>query len=119
MFKKEQEYFTYFSTNMYRYFILNEERLIAREILIICNEMKRRIENISKENFFEELSYILGLDARLQIILELAEILPDSNLFSEEEIISISKKDYPSYLKELVGISYKDSSPHSLFFSIC
>lgn len=99
--------------------MLEKYPLLSNEILKICEEMKMKIKKISNKNFFCDLSYILGLDAKLQIILEFSSE-EKINLLSlnEDEIITMSKKDYIFYFQEITGRSITDSSPHSIHFSV-
>lgn len=117
-FLNETHYFDYFYEKINDCRIRGELK-IATELQDVCDELKLKIEHITKENFFEELSAILGLDARLQIILELISFSSYEICLSEEEIIKISRSDYRFFLKDLIGVSKDKSVPHSLLFSVC
>ncbi|SFE57283.1 hypothetical protein SAMN04487887_11723 [Enterococcus casseliflavus] len=72
------------------------------------------IEQISSENFWEIFPIILGIDAKLSILIE---IIPIEDIESKE-ILKIVEKDYKTYSKELCGFDLSDKAPHSLIFNV-
>lgn len=111
-------YFSYFKKECQKDYLLLNFPLIKAEIEELCRLMEEKIEEINGKNFFERHAEILGLDARLQIIFSLLpEESNDSfNFLTEEEILELSRKDYPYYMRELCGFSSRQSVPHSLHF---
>ncbi|MBO1301257.1 MULTISPECIES: DUF7006 family protein [unclassified Enterococcus] len=77
-------------------------------------EIEKCIEQISQDNFWKSISIILGIDAKLCLVLELLEICD----FSDEEMIRIISNDYKSYFKELSGYNLREKTKPSLFFNI-
>ncbi|EPN9336288.1 DUF7006 family protein [Enterococcus faecalis] len=79
-------------------------------------EIDRLLESVTEENFFVVMSKILGIDAKLQILIFFLK--RNEQIISEHEIISMCEKDYKNYFKEICGYNLKDTVPHSLHFSV-
>ena len=77
-------------------------------------KLDQLIVAISKENFWDVFSEILGVDAKLSILTELAPF----GDFSNEEIIRIIENDYKDYFKELCGYDLKMKDKPSIIFYI-
>lgn len=77
-------------------------------------KLDQLIVAISKENFWDVFSEILGVDAKLSILTELAPF----GDFSNEEIIRIIENDYKDYFKELCGYDLKMKDKPSIIFHI-
>lgn len=61
------------------------------------------IKLISPETFWAVFPEILGIDAQINLLMELVSL----EVFSNEEIIRIVEKDYRYYFKELCGYDLK------------
>ncbi|WP_438761938.1 DUF7006 family protein [Enterococcus sp. AZ156] len=113
-----QNYFTYFHQECQKDYLALRFPLIKAEVEELCLVMQEEIDSINGDNFFEKHAEILGIDARLQIIFSLLS-KEENGIFtylSEEEILELSRKDYPYYIRELCGFRSNESTPHSLFF---
>ncbi|MFR0814110.1 DUF7006 family protein [Enterococcus casseliflavus] len=77
-------------------------------------KLDQLIVAISKENFWDVFPEILGVDAKLSILTELAPF----GDFSNEEIIRIIENDYKDYFKELCGYDLKMKDKPSIIFHI-
>ncbi|NBA40616.1 hypothetical protein GVK96_14390 [Enterococcus hirae] len=111
----KQDYFDYYNQNYLNSLFKKKYPLISIEVKAICLKMERLIKNISKSNFFNSLSEILKLDAQLQVIESLIEILFDGDI-SEIDVVNLSRQDYKMFLKESLEFPYGE---HSLIFSMC
>ncbi|MBI0605124.1 DUF7006 family protein [Enterococcus faecalis] len=119
LFDDKRDYLKYFYEKSSDFYNEKQNPLLAKEILEICLQIETQIENISSFNFFKTLSKILGLDARLQIILELESYMSDDEYkMEEQEIINLSRKDYIYYIKEKSGIPLVEPPIHSLYFLV-
>ncbi|WP_429975009.1 DUF7006 family protein [Enterococcus sp. DIV0840c] len=76
--------------------------------------MDSLLSQVSKDNFFEILPVLLGIDSRLALLVEMIKYED----FSNDSIIEIIEKDYVSYVKELCGYDLKTKTKHSLIFNI-
>ncbi|MDT2836432.1 hypothetical protein P7H50_05955 [Enterococcus durans] len=112
-----QNYFSYFQQECQKNYLLGFP-LIKAEVEELCLLMQEKIASINSDNFFEKHAEILGIDARLQIIFSLLPKEENGILsyLSEEEILELSRKDYPYYMRELCGVRSIESPPHSLHF---
>lgn len=72
------------------------------------------IESISDETFWQVFPEILGIDAKVTLVIELLNYKE----FSDEEIIRIAENDYATYFKELCGYNLKIETKHSIVFNI-
>lgn len=72
------------------------------------------IEQISSENFWEVFPIIMGINAKLSILIEIISIEDIEN----KEILQIVEKDYKTYSKELCGFDLSKKAPHSLIFNV-
>lgn len=72
------------------------------------------IKMISPETFWADFPEILGVDARLNLLMELVSFED----FSTEEIIRVVENDYRYYFKELCGYNLKMSTQPSMFFTV-
>lgn len=77
-------------------------------------KLDQLIESISQENFWEVLTEVLGIDAKLMLLIEL---IPFED-FSTEEILRIIENDYRYYFKELCGYDLKMKDKPSIIFHI-
>lgn len=77
-------------------------------------KLDQLIATISQETFWEIFPEILGVDAKLALLVEL--LLFDD--FTNKEIIQMIENDYKSYFKELCGYDLKTKTKPSMVFSI-
>ena len=77
-------------------------------------EFAQLIESISKDNFWDVLPKILGLDAKMNLVSELSRF----DDFSAEEIIRITENDYKTYFKELCGYDLSIEKKNSIIFNV-
>lgn len=77
-------------------------------------KLDQRIESISQETFWQIFPEILGIDAKLTLMIEL---MPFEDL-SNEEIIRIVENDYRDYFKELCGYDLKMETNPSIIFHV-
>lgn len=77
-------------------------------------EFGQLIESISKDNFWEVLPKILGLDAKMNLVLELSRF----DDFSADEIIRITENDYKTYFKEICGYDLSVEKKNSIVFNV-
>lgn len=112
LFATEKDYTNYFWQE------LDESRRNTEEILKYINKQIVRLieltDNISKTTFWQDLPEILGIDAKLNLLVELCEIQE----FSSNEIIRITENDYRTYFKELCGYGLSMKTENSMIFNI-
>ena len=66
---------------------------------------------------FEQLQELLGIDAQLQILYEMAECIESLKLeMNEEKIIEMIKRDSFSFYRERIGLTKKDPIPRGLIY---
>lgn len=117
-FTNSDDYFVFFETKIMDFKKKQTYPKVVLKMEKICRELRTKIDCISAETFFTDISEILGYDAQLQIILQLTEQV-DNISFTDEEILEITKTDYIGYFKELCGYRLEEKPSHSLHFSIC
>lgn len=78
------------------------------------NRLDQLKEKVMPENFWQTLLEVLGIDAKLSIITELAQY----EEFSMEDILRIVETDYRSYYQELCGYGLKDQTKPSIIFNV-
>lgn len=71
-------------------------------------------DNISKTSFWQDFPEILGLDAKLNLLVELCKI----HEFTSADIIRITENDYRTYFKELCGYDLSMKTKNSMIFNI-
>lgn len=112
LFTTEKDYTNYFWQE------LDESRRNTEEIRKYINKQIVRLieltDNISKTTFWQNLPEILGIDAKLNLLVELCEIQE----FSSNEIIRITENDYRTYFKELCGYGLSMKTENSMIFNI-
>ncbi|MGG5311129.1 hypothetical protein IGJ83_003271 [Enterococcus pernyi] len=79
-------------------------------------QLHQLISTISPDNFWESLPKILGIDAKLTLIVEL--ISYDYNNFPIKEILRIVETDYRTYFKELCGNDPSIKNKYSMIFNV-
>ena len=101
-FINEKSYFQYFEERYNDYHLCKTYPLIAQRMKEICEEIKKKIHNNQKEDFFQLHAEILGLDIQLQLILlflnNLPAAEPTTDFLLEEQILISVKQDYCTFL---------------------
>lgn len=108
----KKEYETFFKES------LNKESNYESELDSYLDEqfykLDQLINKISKENFWEIIPLILGLDAKMSLIIEMSRY----EEFSKNEIIRITENDYKNYFKELCGYGINMCENSSFVFNV-
>lgn len=110
------EYFRYFD-KIFLSVKLTECSLIYSKYQALKQEYNQLIKNVNSANFLTTMSFILDLDAQLQIMMDLLDCcnyLGDNVLMSEEEILQCSSSDYRFYYLEQFGYRLNDKKPHTI-----
>lgn len=115
-----EEYLNFYMEETERLFFKEEFPELKEKILANCFEIKRAIQEINHENFFEQYARINTLEAEILIILECSELRGSDNVvpFAESEILQVAKQDSKTYFKERCGLTLIAPTPHSLHFSV-
>lgn len=79
----------------------------------LCN-LEKLTANISKDTFWEIFPEILGIDAKLNLLVELSKFED----FSKDEIIRIIENDSKNYFKELCRYDLSTKTQSSMIFNI-
>lgn len=112
LFTSEEEYTHFFNE------VINESGRNTGKVKAYCNELFDRLDKltdrISKDNFWEVFPEIIGIDAKLNLIVEMIKY----EEFSNDEILRIVESDYCTYLKELCGFNLDTPAKHSLVFNV-
>ncbi|MBK0039229.1 MULTISPECIES: DUF7006 family protein [unclassified Enterococcus] len=112
LFTTKTEYMNYFKNTLID---KNKEREELEEYLNKqFRQLEQLIKTISEETFWQVFPKILGIDAKLNLMIEL---IPFED-FSNDEIIRLAENDYRDYFKELCGFNLKKESKHAMFFNI-
>ena len=110
-----EKYLTYFDDYFEESIFLNRYPILASEYQSIRNEFIALAEYDIKKEPLEYISYLLSIDAKIQILYELCECLETMSL-NEEEVISMAKNDSKYYYLENFGKAKNDPFPYSLLF---
>lgn len=113
LFTSKKEYVDHFRDELYDK--CNED--VEFEVYLnsqICN-LEKLTTNISKDTFWQLFPEILGIDAKLNLLVELSTF----ENFSTDEIIRIIENDYKNYFKELCGYDLSMETRHSMIFNVC
>lgn len=119
MFKENDllnEYFSYFD-KIFLSKELTECSLIYSKYKTLKQEYNQLIKDVNSANFLTTLSFILDLDAQLQIMMDLlasCNYLGENTPMSEEEILKCSSSDYKFYYLEQFGYRLNDKKPHTI-----
>lgn len=115
-----EEYLNFYLEETERLFFKEEFPELKEKIRANCFEIKRAIQEINHENFFEQYARINTLEAEILIILECSELRGSDNVvpFAEAEILQVAKQDSKTYFKERCGLTLIAPTPHSLHFSV-
>ncbi|EDN7802716.1 hypothetical protein V8429_002850 [Listeria monocytogenes] len=119
MFKENDllnEYFSYFD-KIFLSKKLTECSLIYSKYKTLKQEYNQLIKDVNSANFLTTLSFILDLDAQLQIMMDLlasCNYLGENTPMSEEEILMCLSSDYKFYYLEQFGYRLNDKKPHTI-----
>ena len=113
------EYLNFYIEESERIFSKYEYLKLKEKIHRNCLEIRRAIQEVNQENFFEQLARINTLEAEILIILECIELRGSDDVvpFTEAEILQVAKEDSKTYFKERCGLTLTAPTPHSLHFS--
>ncbi len=78
------------------------------------DQLEDYLKRLPTESFWTILPYILGIDAKLALLIELIHL----DEFDTSEILRIIETDYKTYTKELCGYDLSMEPPHSLIFHV-
>ncbi|MBK0039231.1 MULTISPECIES: DUF7006 family protein [unclassified Enterococcus] len=111
-YKTKEEYINYF-----RQVLENRTKgqPVLEEYLKKQNDhLNRLMKHLSSENFWQVLPELLGIDAKLNLMIELIKFED----FSAEELLRVVETDYRSYFKELCGYDLQSKTPPSIIFQV-
>ncbi|MBO1104232.1 hypothetical protein FQT01_02775 [Enterococcus faecalis] len=113
----EKTYFQYFERKYTDPVFQENYPLISEKMKELCKKMKKTITTSSPKCFFKVHAEILGLDAQLQILMSLTDLV-DNKEVSEEMIIKCAQEDYPIFMRELCDNTSHDFLENTLYFSV-
>lgn len=94
------------------------EKRASEDLKVYLNTQIQRLETlvsqICQENFWELLPEILGIDAKMILVVDLI----DFDHCSDVEILRIVESDYLIYFKELCGYNRSMDPKHSMIFNV-
>lgn len=108
----KENYIKYFKTE------LATIRKECQELEVYLTKQFERLDQlisiICEKNFWQISPEILGIDAKLTLLVEMVSF----DDFSDVEIIRIVENDYRSYFKELCGYNLKMHDKQSMIFNL-
>lgn len=109
------EYFHYFEECLNEKNQLKELKKVYPIFLSLCDEFKKVVisENIT---FFEKISRVLELDAKLQLIVNWFGDRNWQSYFDEGEIVQYIEEDIGCYYRELTGLSKNSKIPRGIIY---
>lgn len=115
-----QEYLNFYIEESERIFSKYGYLKLKEKIQKNCLEVRRAIQEVNQENFFEQFARINTLESEILIILECIELRGSDNVvpFTEAEILQVANEDSKTYFKERCGLTLTAPTPHSLHFSV-
>ncbi|HAP3574439.1 TPA: hypothetical protein IUD81_002677 [Enterococcus faecalis] len=113
-----ETYFQYFEKIYMDPVLKKRYPLISERIEFLCETIKEKIYTISPTQYFKVHAEILGLDAQLQILVSLIDLVDNKSGISEELIIQCSKEEYSMFIRELCENSSSECLKHALCFSV-
>ncbi|EME3582320.1 DUF7006 family protein [Enterococcus faecium] len=75
------------------------------------------IQDISAENFWHSLPYILGIDSRLSIVEEILSLQNELKIYGTE-LINLVESDYKTFNHEKMGLKLNEKKEKSLIFCV-
>lgn len=112
LFRTKQEYSEYFSAAIVE--VCKDSNDITEYLNILLDRLSQLIESINQDTFWILIPEILGIDAKLNLLVELSTFED----FSKDEIIRIIENDYKNYFKELCGYDLNTKTRPSMIFNI-
>lgn len=112
LFTTKEEYQHYFQKKL-----MNEREnypQLTKYVSAQFLRLEELITCISQETFWQVFPEILGIDARLSLLVEMIKF----DDFSVQEILRIIEQDYPTYFKELSGYDLNAKPKHSMVFNV-
>lgn len=91
-----------------------ERNALSRYMEEQFERLNQLIDGVSKDSFWDVFPEILGIDAKLTLLIELASF----ENFSNKDIIRIVENDYKNYFKELCGYDLKMKPKPSMIFNV-
>lgn len=92
---------------------------ISQYYFDLCKEF-RRVYYEQSTTFFNQFALLLGIDAQIQILLELMEVsnykVPEEFGMTEEAIIQMIRRDKKSFYRELTGQTTLDRPKWGLIY---
>lgn len=115
-----QEYLNFYIEESERIFSKYGYLKLKEKIQKNCLEVRRAIQEVNQEIFFEQFARINTLEAEILIILECIELRGSDNVvpFTEAEILQVANEDSKTYFIERCGLTLTAPTPHSLHFSV-
>lgn len=113
LFATKKEYVNYFQKEIDR--LPREKDTLEDYLEKQVERLNQLIEAISKETFWEVIPQILGIDAKLGLLVDLSRY----EEFSDNDIIRIIESDYKNYFKELCGYDLSMETKNSIVFNVC
>lgn len=114
IFQSTEEYIADFYKSIHKIELYQQTEILESYLENQIDLLVESVERISKNNFWEILPQILGIDAKLSLVAELIRF----DDFSEEDILRISENDYTTYFKELCGYTLNTKTKHSIVFNV-
>ncbi|MRI72995.1 hypothetical protein FDP51_02990 [Enterococcus mundtii] len=94
------------------------EKRASEDLKVYLNTQIQRLETlvsqICQENFWKLLPEILGIDAKMSLVVDLI----DFDHCSDVEILRIVESEYSTYFKELCGYNRSMDPKHSMIFNV-
>lgn len=112
LFSTQEEYISLFKEELNN--LGSQTERIQEYIDFQFKELDKIMEDMGKDNFWVLYPKLLGIDAKLTLLVELLSFED----FSGKEIIRIVESDYRSYFKELCGYDLSMKTKHSLIFNV-
>ncbi|MGM0285774.1 MULTISPECIES: DUF7006 family protein [unclassified Enterococcus] len=108
----KEEYMEYFQQSLKKQG--KERKALSHYMEEQFEKFNQLIDGVSKDSFWDVFPKILGIDAKLTLLIELVSF----ENFSNKDIIRIVQNDYKNYFKELCGYDLKMKSKPSMIFNV-
>ena len=92
-----EEYLNFYMEETERLFFKEEFPELKEKILANCFEIKRAIQEINHENFFEQYARINTLEAEILIILECSELRGSDNVYRIHHTVQLLSEPGHAY----------------------
>ncbi|MGM7317102.1 hypothetical protein ABRY77_16045 [Enterococcus casseliflavus] len=111
-FTTKKEYIAYFRQVLEKK--TQEQPVIEEYVKKQCGRLDQLMTQLSPETFWQVFPELLGIDAKLNLLVELIKFED----FSADELLRIVENDYRSYFKELCGYDLRTQTPPSMIFQV-